>query len=99
MMSGSLEWHVDGPVGNVTQNIDTGEVTSDGSDYVFLCNNAGLCLQMFSADGAYIGDVVRNDEEDFGRPTLVSWNNNDRSLLVDHLKNGRLHISSIKLDL
>ena len=56
----------------MVQNI--GDVTSDESDNVFVCNNTDPCLQMFSADGVCIEDVVRNDEEYFARPTLVLWN-------------------------
>ena len=56
----------------MVQNIDAGDVTADGSDNILVCNNTRH-WPVFE-DGVCIEDAVRNDDEDFARPTLVPCN-------------------------
>ena len=80
-----LEWRVS----NTGSGLQPGGmkavgITSDGRGQLFICDAANCCIQMFSANGTFLGTVLRCGDQMLGNPLKIRWCNQTRSLLVAH---------------
>ena len=83
--SNQLLWSVEGAMGG-TKEIRCVSVATDGTDHLFVCDEANECIQRFSTDGLYMGCLVRQGEHGLGEPRLVRWCKKSSSLIVAHSK-------------
>ena len=61
-----------------------GGVTTDGHDYLFVCDQYNWCIQMFHTAGVYMQPVLRCKEHGMSKPILIRWCKGLSSLVVVH---------------
>ena len=89
---------VTGYLPGMEHKINPRAVTTDGQGHLFVCDDYNDCLQMFSTDGSYLGAVLRQGAQGFGRPFRARWSGDTDSLVVAHVKDENCHISVISVN-
>ena len=89
---------VTGYLPGMEHKINIRAVTTDGQGHLFVCDDYNDCLQMFSTDGRYLGAVLTQGAQGFGRPLRARWSGDTDSLVVAHVKDENCHISVISVN-
>ena len=80
-----LEWSVKGKLEGMDEEMDAQGVTTDGRGDLFVCDPKNECIQMFCVrDGAYMGAVMRQEEQELKYPRQIQWCETTSSLVVAH---------------
>ncbi len=93
--SGKLLWKVEGKLPGMGEQMKPDGITTDGEGLLFVTDLKNKCIHQFSADGEYVGVLLRKGEEGLGFPGCVQWNETNSSLVVAHVKDGQMHISVV----
>ena len=86
--SGKLEWSKSGFLPGMKLVIDSWGVAADGDhNRILVCDHNNSCVQMFSADGEYLGALLKEGEHGVGKAGWISWRMSSSSFIVAHFKN------------
>ena len=61
VMTNKLQWHVKGKLGVMKQELCAEALTTDRRCHLFVGDRDNSCIQMFAADGSYIGPLSPED--------------------------------------
>ena len=94
--SGKCEWNKSSFLPGMKLVIDPWGVAADGDhNRILVCDHNNSCVQMFSADGQYLGALLKEGERGVGKPGWISWRMSSSSFIVAHFKNEQWHISDV----
>ena len=88
----SLEWkkEIDG--------MEKAGIAADGHGHLFVFDKENKCVHMLSvADGQYKGCLIKEGEQDIGRPCWGVWSEETSSLIVAHAKGSKRFISVVRV--
>ena len=71
-------------------------VATDRRGHIFVCDGANECIQLFSTDGRYLGEVFRKQGR--GRPDLIRWFEYVSRLVVTYELAGKWSVHVIKVE-
>ena len=95
-----IEWEVKDKLLSSDQQFGAMGLTADENGHIFVCDPYSRCVQMFSADGEYLGMVLKEGAHGMGTLTgLIQWFETTSSLVVTHTRNQQKYISVIKLEM
>ena len=63
-----VEWSVTGKVPGMQGEMSSWGIATNGRGYLFVSDINNICIQVFSADGVYIGPILRQGEQGLGEP-------------------------------
>ena len=99
-MTDKLQWHVKGKLGVMKQELCAEALTTDGRGHLFVGDRDNSCIQMFAADGSYIGPLTPEGRQSMEQPLQLRWNKSKSSLVVAHTtKTERYAISVIPVNI
>ena len=100
VMTNKLQWHVKGKLGVMKQELCAEALTTDGRCHLFVGDRDNSCIQMFAADGSYIGPLTPEGRQSMEQPLQLRWNKSKSSLVVAHTtKTERYAISVIPVNI
>ena len=100
VMTNKLQWHVKGKLGVMKQVLCAEALTTDGRGHLFVGDRDNSCIQMFAADGSYIGPLTPEGRQSMEQPLQLRWNKSKSSLVVAHTtKSERYAISVIPVNI
>ena len=69
--TGSVEWKIEGVIPGTENRMNARAVAADSHGRVFVCDSSNRCIQLFSIDGKYLGEVLSADI--IGTPIAIRW--------------------------
>ena len=93
-----LVWRIQGNLLDMEKEISAWSVTTDGKGRLFVCDGptGNRCVQMFStADGEYLGTLIREGEEGLGAPCCIRCDEQSSSFVVADVRDNDWFISEI----
>ena len=70
---GRLEWKNEGVIPGTELEMNACAVAADSHGRVFACDSGNRCIQLFSIDGEYVGEVLWAEIR--GTPSAIKWYN------------------------
>ena len=93
-----LEWSVKGFLSGTERQMRACSLAADGDrGHLFVCDEANFSVQMFSADGVYLGCLLKEGEQSVGRPLMIRWCEESSSLVALHSKGLQYYLSVLSL--
>ena len=78
--TGCLEWKHEGVIPGTELEMNACAVAADSHGRVFVCDSANRCIQLFSIDGKYLGEVLWSEIR--GTPSAIRWYNDLSCLAI-----------------
>ena len=89
----TLEWRVRGRLPGMGADVDPLGITTDGRGHLFVCDGANRCIFVVSADGKFVGILLR----DLGEPRKIRWCNASESLVVSNKRDEKWNVSVVSV--
>ena len=93
-----LEWSVKGFLSGTDKQMKACSLAADDDrGHLFVCDEANFSVQMFSADGVYLGCLLKEGEQSVGRPLMIRWCENSSCLVALHSKGLQYYLSVLSV--
>ena len=95
--TGELKWKAEKNVSSAREAFRSRGVAGNDSDRLFVGDYTTDSIHVFSvSDGQQLRRLTRMADQGYGDVWQLHWSNDPPSLIVGHIKNGRLFISSMQ---
>ena len=71
--NGCLEWEIKDVIPGTELKMNARAVAADSLGHIFVCDSANRCIQLFSIEGEYLGEMLWSDIR--GAMSAIRWNN------------------------
>ena len=94
--TGDPKWKIPLQDRSMKETIGVGGFTVDSHGHLFMCDTNNECVHIFAETTGQSVGVILNKDSDIGIPHKIGWNQNSKTLVVLHKKNGtRFHITVV----
>ena len=95
---GIIQWQTEDKIPWMEHPLDVRGIASDGCGHLFVCDFNNYTIQMFSvSDGQYLGCLIKEGDQNLGKPARIAYCKMTSSLVVAHLVDRKWIISVIHL--
>ena len=96
--NGIIQWQTGDNLPGMAHPLDVRGIAVGGRGHLFVCDFNNYAIQMFSvSDGQYLGCLIKEGDQSFGKPARISCCKMTSSLVVAHLVDRKWTISVIRL--
>ena len=95
--SAKLEWCFKSEMAGMQAEINPKGLATTNEGRLFVSDDIHAFIQVFTADGRYLGCLIKEGEQGLGKPLQIRWCHNTSALIVAHFKDRAWFLSSIKV--